>query len=296
MDRRKEIFVLLSLFLLHSSSFLLSDSLQDSRPPPDFETLYKTTRENLARAQRVVHLYAFRERRTDVHTNPFGRIGTGGTRLFEVYPSANPQLTYRRLIERSGTPVSAGDLAAQDRDYRARVADIQRRSAGRTDEERRRREEDQARARRRGQTMIEDVVDTLQFKVEGRAVHSGVQALVITFAPRANARPRTREGRIAQKFAGTVWVHEAAFEVMRVEAKAIDDLSFGLGFIARLGEGTTATVVRRPVDGDVWMPTELRLTGRGRAALVRRLVIDYVVEWFDYRRLPGDSPAPFLDQ
>lgn len=301
MNRRKEegarskkagvraVVMALAFFLLSPSSFLLTGFFQESRPLPDPDTFYSTTRQNLARAQRVAHLYAFKERRTDVHTNPFGRIGTGGTRLFDVYPSANPQLTYRRLIERNGTPVTAQDLAEQDRRYRARVGQAQQQLARRSPDERRRREEDAAAARRRGQTMIEDVVDTLQFRIEGRAVHDGVQAIVIAFTPKPNASPRTREGRIAQKFAGTVWVDETAAEVMRVEAKAVDDLLFGLGFVARLGEGTTATMTRLPVAGDVWMPTRLTLSGRGRAAVFRRLVVDYAVEWLDYRLMDGNS-------
>jgi hypothetical protein len=288
--------VRLSATLLAALLVCAAADAQQSAPVPDFEAFYKATRENLARAQRSVHLYAFKERRTELHTNPFGRIGTDGTRLAEVYPSANRQLTYRRIIARNGMPVPASELMEQDREYRARVAEFQRRAAGRTEEERRRRDEEQALARRRGQMMIEDVVDTLQFKLEGRDMHQGVQTVVVTFTPRANARPSTREGRIAQKFAGTVWIHEADSEVMRVEAKAVDDLSFGFGIIARLDQGTAASLVRRPVDRDIWMPTELRLKGRGRAALVRRLVIDFAIEWFDYRRLPGDSATPFLEQ
>ena len=69
-----------SLFLLSPSSFLLGG--QVPQPLPDLETFSRTARENLARAERVAHLYAFKERRTDVHANPFGRIGTGGTRVF----------------------------------------------------------------------------------------------------------------------------------------------------------------------------------------------------------------------
>lgn len=293
MDRREEaggrrkgahvrwVPLFLTLFLLPPSSFLLTQE----KPLPDFDTLYKTVRENLARAQRSVHLYAFKERRTDIHTNPFGKLGTGGTRLSDVYPSATPRLTYRRVIERNGRPVSASELMQQDRDYRTRVAEVQRRP----------RSGDQLRPEQRGERMINDVVETLQFTVDGRAMRDGVQTIVVRFTPKASARPVTREGRIAQKFAGTVWIDEAEAEVMRVEAKAVDELSYGYGFVARLGEGTTALMIRKPVDRDIWMPTELRINGRGRAALVRRLVIDFVVEWFDYRRLPADSPAPFLD-
>jgi hypothetical protein len=284
--------------ILHSSSFLLASSFlvaQDSRPLPDFAALSDAVRKNLAKSERLDDLYAFRERRTDLHTNPFGKIGTDGTRLSEVYPSSIPQLTYRRLIERNGVPIDAAQRAQQDREYKAKVADVQRRAAGQTDAERKRQQEEDAAARRRGQTRIDDVVDALQFKLEGRTMHHGVPALVVSFSPRPGARPTTREGRTAQKFSGTVWIHAGASEVMRVEAKAVDDLSFGLGIVARLGEGTTATFVRQPVDDGVWMPTELRLSGRGRAALVRRLVIDFSLEWFDYWRLPGPSPTPFLD-
>jgi hypothetical protein len=260
--------------------------LTQAKPLPDFDTIRKTARENLARAQRLDHLYTFKERRTDLHTNVFGRLGTGGIRLSEVYPSPTPRLTYRRVIERDGMPVSEAELAQQDRAYRERVADAQNRPPATPS----------AAARQRGERMITDVVDALQFTLEGRAMRDGVQTIVVTFTPNPNARPVTREGRIAQKFAGTVWIQESDLEVMRVEAKAVDDLSFGYGLVARLGEGTTAVLVRKPVGDDIWLPTELRLNGRGRAAFgLRRLVIDFVVEWFDYRRLPFESTAPFLD-
>jgi len=122
-----------------------------------------------------------------------------------------------------------------------------------------------------------------------------VPAVVVTFTPKPNARPSTRQGRTAQKFTGTIWVDEAALEVMRVEAKSIEDITYGGGLVASLGEGTTATVTRRRIAGDVWMPTELTLDGQGRAVLFRKLVVDYAIEWFDYRRLPHESLTPFLD-
>ncbi len=101
---------------------------------------------------------------------------------------------------------------------------------------------------------------------------------------------------MAQRFVGTVWIHEAAAEVMRVEAMSIDSISFGFGLLARLGKGAEATLTRQAVEGDLWMPTQLTLTGRGRAVLfLRGLVIDFSVDWFDYRRLEGDSATPFPD-
>ncbi|MBI3049402.1 MAG: hypothetical protein HYY76_13940 [Acidobacteria bacterium] len=283
--------ILVVFFLLPPASYFLTGS-QDL---PDPDTFYRRVRENLARAERANHLYVYRERRTDVHTNPFGRIGTDGVSVFEVYPSPVRQLVYRRLVERNGEPVPASELARQDREYRERVDEMLRERGARGPDEERLAEEESERARQRRQRAIDDVVDALEFTLTGRTVYNGVPAIVITFKPRPGARPTTRQGRTAQKFAGTVWVDEKAAEVMHLEATSIDDISYGLGIVARLGEGTTATVTRAPVGDGLWMPTKLTLSGRGRAVVFRRLVVDYSIEWYDYRRLGDDSLAPFLD-
>jgi hypothetical protein len=251
-------------------------------------------RQNLTRAERSQHLFTYKERRTDIHTNPFGRLGTGGTSVFHVYPSPTRRLSYRRLMERDGKPIPEREVAEQDREYRLRVDEVMRERAMAASNHRSVEQESEA-ARQRQQRTIDDVIDTLQFQLKGRTTHEGVPAIVVTFTPKPNARPSTRQGRTAQKFTGTIWVDEAALEVMRVEAKSTDDLTYGGGLVASLGEGTTATVTRRRVGGDVWMPTALTLTGQGRAVVFRKLVVDYEVEWFDYRRLPHESLTPFLD-
>jgi hypothetical protein len=202
------------------------------------------------------------------------------------------RLVYRRLVEREGKPVSADEVAEQDREYRARVAEVHKQGGGGPDVLLQR---ESAGARQRRQRAIDDVVDALTFHLKGRAIHNGVPALVIAFEPKPDARPVTRQGRMAQKFVGTIWVDEAASEVMQLEAKSIGDISYGYGIVARLNEGTLVTVTRRRVDNEVWMPTELTMSGRGRAVLFRTLVVDYAIEWFDYRRLPAESLASFLD-
>ena len=192
-------------------------------------------------------------------------------------------------------PLTSQELAEQDREYQKRASEVLQRLAAEEPDARRRRDGEAERAAQRGQRRIVDVVNALQFKVEGRALHEGVPAIVVTFTPKPGAMPETRQGRIAQKFGGKVWIDEAAMEVMRMEAKAIDDISFGYGLIARLNEGTVATVTRRRIDRDLWLPTQLTIKGRGRAAVFRTLVLDFTADWFDYRRLEGDSPTPFPD-
>jgi hypothetical protein len=286
--------VLTTALLLVTPELLLNAVPAQDRPLPDLETFYRMVRQNLTRAERSQHLFTYKERRTDIHTNPFGRLGTGGTSVFHVYPSPTRRLSYRRLMERDGKPIPEREVAEQDREYRLRVDEVMRERAMAASNHRSVEQESEA-ARQRQQRTIDDVIDTLQFQLKGRTTHEGVPAIVVTFTPKPNARPSTRQGRTAQKFTGTIWVDEAALEVMRVEAKSTDDLTYGGGLVASLGEGTTATVTRRRVGGDVWMPTALTLTGQGRAVVFRKLVVDYEVEWFDYRRLPHESLTPFLD-
>jgi hypothetical protein len=267
-------------------------ALRAQSPLPDVDSFLKAARENLARAQQLAHHYAYKERRVDMHMNPFGRMGAGDTRVAEVYPSPNPRLTRRRVIERNGKPVSAADLAQQDAEYQQRAEEVRRRLSREDAEDRLSRERDEALARQRAQMMITDVVNTLQFQVARREVRRGVPAIVVTFAARPGARPVTREGRTARVFTGTVWIHEAAREVMDVEAVAVDDVAYG-GFIAKLYKGTEATLVRREIDPGVWMPTRVKLDGEARA-LFRRTKLDFLVEWFDYRRMStatGQLPA-----
>jgi len=268
---------------------------QDTRPLPVPEALYKAVRANLVRAENVAHLYAYKERRTDVHTNPFGRLGTGGTKLYDVYPSPIRQLNYRRLIARDDVPLTHAELAQQDSRYRERVARRQREQAARVDEDERQREADAVRARERRQRRVEDIVSVLKFTLEGRTVYEGVPAFIVSFVPKPDAKPTTREGSTAVNFQGKIWIGEATSEVMQVEATSIDDISFGYGLVARIGKGAQASMTRRQVAGDLWMPTRIAISGRGRAVMFRTLVLDFELDWFDYRRLPGDSATPFLD-
>ena len=229
--------------------------LRAQRPLPDESKFFAETRENLARSNREQYRYAYKERRTELHTNPFGRLGTGEIRLYEVTPGATANVYIRRLLERDGRPVHDSKPERQQRRIRT------------------------------GRSVTEDAADTLRFAIERRETVNGRDMIVVRFEPRLEAEPETREGRMAKAFRGRIWVDEQAREVVRVEAAAIDDLSYGFGMVARLNEGTAVTLTRARIDDHAWLPTAITFKGQGRALLVRRLNIDYAIEWFDYRRV-----------
>jgi hypothetical protein len=229
------------------------------RPLPDRDTLFAAVKARLVRAQAEQVRYAYRERRSDLHVNPFGKVGTDGMRVYDVMPGPTPDVTYRTLIERDGRPV------ADPKPERI--------------EERRREHDDAER------DPIAAALEVLDFTIERREIAAGRPMIVVSFTPKPGAKAESRVQKLAVKFTGQAWVDEEANEVARVEAVTIDDLTFGFGLLARIGDGTHVTLTRAAVDRDVWLPTSVRFAGEGRAMLFRKLVIDYRVEWSDYRRV-----------
>ena len=225
---------------------------QTARPLPDEAAFFAATQKNLSRATQVQYRYAYRERRTELHMNPFGRMGTGEVRMYEITPGPNDRVYFRQLLARAGKPVTDSEPERQER----------RPTTGRS---------------------LADVVATLRFTMARREVVNGRDMILVHFEPRPDADPQTRQGRVANVLKGTIWVDEAAREVVRAEAVAIDSVSFGAGFIARLNEGAAVSLTREQVDDGVWLPTSIRMKGNGRALLLRSLDIDYFIEWFDYR-------------
>jgi hypothetical protein len=242
-------------FTLLWSGFESSALRSQERPLPSQEEFYEAVRSNLARADRDQYRYAYREKRSEIHTNPFGKIGTGGTVLYQVEPGEELGLYYKRAIERDGKALTNEKRETIDR-----------------------------RGRPQGSPTIEDVVATLDFAIVRRESAGGRDLVVVSFSPKPNAKPKTRQGKMAKVFKGNVWIDEEAKEVVRLEATAIDNLSYGLGVLARLNEGTHVKVQRERVDATTWLPTSIRMTGQGRALLFRKLNVDYFIEWFDYKR------------
>ncbi len=228
---------------------------RDPRPLPDPKPFFDSVRSNLARSQDEQKQFAYKERRTDLDLNPFGHVGTGGTRVIEVTPIAGGTAVMRQLLERDGQPVANSTPVRRE-----------------------------LRMTAQGRFVVDDVTAMLDVTIDRRDRLDGRDAIVVTFKPRKDANPRTREGKIVRDFAGEIWIDEQAREVAMVDATAIDDLSFGYGVLGWLNEGATVTVRRLPIDANLWLPVSVRFNGEGRALLFRKLTINFALDWFDYRK------------
>jgi hypothetical protein len=242
--------------LVVAATLLMVTASAQEKPLPNRQRLFEETRGNLERSQARQASFSYLERRRELHTNPFGKLGSGtGTEEYRVEPQPDGG-TARTLIARDGVPVKGAPTTR--RGPRPRTS---RRSA------------------------VADTAEALELTLDRREKLGGRDVIVVTFAPRPDAEPETREGKLASNFRGRIFVDEAEAEVIRVEATAIENISYGLGVVARLNKGATVTLVRERVEGDTWLPTSIKFAGEGRAMLFRKLHVDHVIEWLDYKRV-----------
>ena len=246
----------LAVRLVAAALLVQAATPRDARPLPEPQLFFDVVRANLARSQDEQNRFSYKERRTELNLNPFGRLGTGEVRVIAVTPVEGGKALTRQLIERDGKPVVDSPPSRRE-----------------------------IRMTERGKSVVDDVAETLDLKIDHRDMLNGRDTIVVTFKPKRDAKPRTREGRLARGFTGEIWVDEQAREVVKVDARAIEDLSFGYGVLGRLNEGATVTVRRQSIDANLWLPVSIRFDGEGRALLFRKLTINFAVDWFDYRRL-----------
>lgn len=263
---------------------LAGPAMGQDRPLPDFQTFLLEARKRLQPDEARQSGYAYVETRRELKLDKSGRATKETVHVYESYPGLPGQLRWERQTMKDGRPVLAADLAKQDRERqeeviawarqrerdpeRARAADARRR-------EKERRELDEA---------VDEALRVYDMKMLGREGVGGHDTIVVSFTPRKNAKPRTREGKVMRHFAGKAWVSEAEYELVRLEAEALDTVSFGLGLLARVHKGSRAAFERRKVNGEEWLPASASYTASARVLLLKRLRIGGTSEFSDYRK------------
>lgn len=261
-------------------------------PLPEPHAFLAQVRARLHTDDYLLDQYTFTEKQTERHFDGKGKVKKITSAVYEVYPSPEPGQTYRKLIAQDGKPLSAEELAREDRKQEAKEArawgrlsdnDAQKRAAA----EKSRRQENQA---------IEELFRIEDFRIAGRETLDGRSSILVTFSPRAEVEPATKAGKIFKKFAGKAWIDEGDHQLVRVEAELIDDFSIGFGFLARLKKGARAHLQRRKINDEIWLPAQMRFVGSARVLLVKGVHIDALSEYSDYKKFTVGTESAVVPQ
>ncbi len=259
-------------------------------PLPELRPFLDEVRARLHSDETLLEEYTFTEKHVEKELDAKGGVKKVKSETYEVYPSLEPGHTYRRLVERDGRTLTEKELAREDRKHEKKVGDP-------TDAEAEaKRAEKRLESRRKETARIEELFRIYEIRIAGRELVDGRNTIRLTFEPRRAVEPSGRAGKVLKTFAGQAWVDEEDRQVVRVDAELVDNLSFGLGILARLHKGSRASLLRRKVNGEIWLPAVARFTGSARFLLFKGLRIDAVSEYSDYRKFQVDTSSDFTPE
>jgi hypothetical protein len=263
---------------------LAAPAVAQDRPLPDFDTFMAETRRRLQADDVRQSEYVYVETRHERKLDSSGKATKETLDVFESYPALPGESRWQRQTVKDGKPVPPDELARRDRDRQKKVMEYAKRLEREPDKVRAEEKKKRDQERRETDRAVDDALRVYDIRMLGREVVSGYETIMFSFTPRKNARPQTREGKIMRHFAGKAWVSESEFEVVRLEAEAIETASFGLGLLARVHKGSKAAFERRKVNDEQWLPARATYTASARVMLVRMLRIGGTSEFSDYRK------------
>jgi hypothetical protein len=271
-----------------SMSFL---SAQD-RPLPDQMTFLKETRKHLQRDSSVQRSYMYVETRREVKLDKNGRTAEESVKVVESYPGLPGQPRWERVISENGRPVSSDELAEQDRDRSKKATAMAKRLETEPEKERARQERDWQKLRNERDEAVSDIYTVYDIKMSGRERIEGHDTIAFVLTPRPESNPKTREGDMMKHFTVRAWISETEYELVRLEADAIDNLSLGFG-LAKLHKGAKLSFLRRKINGEVWLPAVASYSGSARVGLLWMLRRTGTSEYSGYKKFSVDTSSSF---
>ena len=261
------------------------------RPLPDYDSFAAEVKKHLATDEERQSGYMFIERRTEEKLNGSGQRTDVSVKVFEVYPGLPGEGRYRRLIEEDGKPVPQDKLAQQDRERQKEAESYVKRvsTAPERQKELREREKEQ----KRYSAAVDDLFRIYDIHMVRRESIGGRDTILATLTPKEGAKPQTDDGKVMRHFKARAWISESDYELVRAEIEAIDDLSFGMGLLARVHKGTVATYQRLKVNNEIWLPEQVTWTASARVLLLKRLRLRGVAEFSGYRKFTVDTSTTY---
>ena len=250
--------------------------------PPDPREMLRRSAEANWRAAELAREYTFLERFEERDLDKAGAVRKVEVKTFEVLFLDGSR--YQRLVARGDRPLSPEDDRKEqtklDREF-----------------EKRSREDEKARAKRRArddkrrremQEFANEVAEAFDLRIEGEDTIDGRDVWIVEGTPRAGYRPRNLRSKILPNVQGRIWIEKAGYHWVKLEAEVIDTVSFGL-FLFRLAPGAHIEVEQRFVNGELWLPKEVRVGGTARVGLVKRMHNEAIITFDRYRKFQTDT-------
>jgi hypothetical protein len=251
------------------------------RTLPDIPALLKEVGDNQERLEKLLDQYTFTEQQVvREFDKKKGVLRETPEETYEITFVRGQQV--RRLVAREGKPLSASDLAKEDRKIEKQVREIERKAAAK--------EKDPSGKSARGQRSISigaglrtsRMINPRWEQFQGR------ELVVFDFEPNLAYKPKDSTEKLMQKVAGTIWIDAADYQVVRFEAKLLESFKVGGGLLASVKPGATFVVEQTRIHNEIWLPSQVEFQLDARA-LFFGVSLNRIIRYSDYRRFGVES-------
>ncbi len=205
-------------------------------------------------------------------------------KTFRVVPTGAGRV--RVQVEENGRPIDA-EL------YRKQLRGLEQAlvwALNPTEAKQKQRVEKAAKRSRERAEMVDAVRDAFVFSWLGRETRNGRTLAKLGLDPNPAFKPTSRNTSLFAHVRATIWVDEAAGQLVRVEAEIIRDISFGGGLVAKVYRGGRFVTEQAEVAPGVWLPTRYEYNFEGRKFLFG-FEVHELTEVSHYRRIGAPREA-----
>src|ERR1043166_6669325 len=235
-------------------------SLQPTSDPKEIvRRATEVDHHNFERAQK----YTCTQREVIKHLDKYGSVKSTEIKTFDINFYFGE--FYARLVQHDDKPLSEKEQKKEDEKLEKFLA----KRGNESEEDRQKRAEKQRKEREEGRAFVRDVQNAYDFRLVGDERVSGADAWVIEATPRKDFKPTQPHADILKKIKGKMWIEKKDYNWVKVEAEAIDTISFGL-FLFRIHSGSRFSLETTHVNNEFWGLRRLVINGSARIALLKK--------------------------
>jgi hypothetical protein len=187
---------------------------------------------------------------------------------------------YERLIARDDRPLPERETRKQQQKLDDELAKRQHESPG----TRARYEKERAEER----AFIREIPDAFTFRLVETDTVSNQPAWVIEAQPKPGYRAVNADARKFAKVTAKIWIEQATYHWVKVDAEVLDTIWAGLGLL-RIARGGTLHFEQTRVNDEIWLPSSILVRFEARLAVVKKMRGEFDIRYSNYRKFQSDS-------
>jgi hypothetical protein len=187
---------------------------------------------------------------------------------------------YARLIARDDRPLAERESRNEREKLHKEIDKREHESAG--DKARHERE------RREERKFMDEVPEAFDYHLAGEEMISGKPAWLILADPKPDYRPKDSRAKFLTKVRVKIWIDEKEYQWVKVDAEALDKVSFGFHLI-QIEPGATLRFEQTRINDEVWLPATAKVYVNARLALFKQMHSEVDIQFRDYKKFQAES-------